>query len=335
MPVIGAGHRGDVYLGETHYFLFNTVDVTGAPIAFATATPTLAAYVNGSVTQITAGLTLTQALDGVVGLHLVTCVFTSGNGYAAATDLDITLESAATVDGVVVLGKKIASYSIQFDSSLRPSVAQRQLVVNSSGQTDVGAIIGSATAANGLYLLGLSSTKFATVIAGSSASVVVLDATLAFDPVGMIAVWLDASVNLKGSAIVTDYTAGPPSVTVSPALSGAPPAGAFIVFLPWGYSVAERLHTQAKADVNAEVVAARAGSIGALSAGAPADVTTDAGARGSFLGMFRAMFNRFYDKVEQTDNPNGTRKVYNDSDTLVSTMTTSDDTTTQTKGKSS
>lgn len=67
------------------------------------------------------------------------------------------------------------------------------------------------------------------------------------------------------------------------------------------------------------------------SVSAPTDVTSDAVARASFVGMFRALFNRFYDKVEQTSTQ---QKVYNDSNTLISTMTVSDDAVTQSKGKS-
>jgi hypothetical protein len=159
MPVIGAGYVGDVPLENTLRFLFNTVDLVGAPVAFATATPTLAAYVNGGTTQLTAGLTLTQALDSVVGLHLVTAVLTAANGYATASDIDFTLESAATVDGVVVLGKKVGSCSIQNRSALRPTVPTRTLDVTATG----AAGIDWANVENPTTALALTATTIAVV----------------------------------------------------------------------------------------------------------------------------------------------------------------------------
>lgn len=66
---------------------------------------------------------------------------------------------------------------------------------------------------------------------------------------------------------------------------------------------------------------------------APADLANDAAARANFVGMFRAVFNRFYNNTTQTATQ---QKVYkDDSTTLVSTMPVSDNGTTATKGKSS
>lgn len=153
--VIGAGYRGDVALESTLYFTFNTIDVTGAPIAFA-GSPTLAAYVNGSTTQLTAGLTLTQAFDSVVGLHLVTAVLTAANGYATATDVDIKLEGGPpTVDSVAVTGRVVGACSIQNRSGLRPTVATRTLDVTATG----AAGIDWANVENPTTALNLSSTN--------------------------------------------------------------------------------------------------------------------------------------------------------------------------------
>lgn len=65
---------------------------------------------------------------------------------------------------------------------------------------------------------------------------------------------------------------------------------------------------------------------------APADLTNDTEARASFVGMIRALFNRFFNKVTQD---NAQQIIYNDSDAVVSTKATSDDGTTQTLGRSS
>lgn len=63
---------------------------------------------------------------------------------------------------------------------------------------------------------------------------------------------------------------------------------------------------------------------------APTDINTDAEARASFMSMMRGLFNRFFDRVDQT---NARQTIYNDSGTAVSTRDTSDDGTTQTIGK--
>ena len=65
---------------------------------------------------------------------------------------------------------------------------------------------------------------------------------------------------------------------------------------------------------------------------AVADVTSDASARATGVSMIRALFNRFFNQVTQTAT---TQIVTNDAGSTVSTMATSDNGTTATKGKSS
>jgi hypothetical protein len=64
---------------------------------------------------------------------------------------------------------------------------------------------------------------------------------------------------------------------------------------------------------------------------APADLTTDADARSSFGGMFRAIFNRLYNEVTQTSTQ---QKVKNDAGVVVSTMSVADTNGVQSKSKS-
>lgn len=110
-------YRGDISLGDTFDFQFNTVRFsTGAPFTLA-GTPTLAAYVGNSTTEITAGLTLTVDFDAKTGLHNVRVVATSGNGYAAGTDVTIVL-AAGTVDSVSVANMIVGSFSIEKRSGL-------------------------------------------------------------------------------------------------------------------------------------------------------------------------------------------------------------------------
>lgn len=62
------------------------------------------------------------------------------------------------------------------------------------------------------------------------------------------------------------------------------------------------------------------------------DIASDADMRSSGGKMLRALVDRFFDKVEETDT---TQTVYNDADAAILTMTISDDTVTVTKTKSS
>lgn len=81
-------------------------------------------------------------------------------------------------------------------------------------------------------------------------------------------------------------------------------------------------------DASARVTLAPAG----LDAISITDVTTDAGIRANFRTMMRGVFNRFFNEVDET---NSSMTVKNDSGTVTSTMSVSDNGTTAVKGKSS
>jgi hypothetical protein len=101
----------DYTLGETIDYKFLTCEPdTGAPITLA-GSPVISAYVDNSTTQITAGITLTVDFDGVTGLHNVRVVATSGNGYAAGTNVALVI-TTGTVDGVSAVGYKVAEFSL-------------------------------------------------------------------------------------------------------------------------------------------------------------------------------------------------------------------------------
>jgi hypothetical protein len=65
---------------------------------------------------------------------------------------------------------------------------------------------------------------------------------------------------------------------------------------------------------------------------APADLANDTAARATFVGMFRALYNRFYNKVSQSST---TQTVSNDTSTGVISMAVSVSGGVETKGKSS
>lgn len=91
---------------------------------------------------------------------------------------------------------------------------------------------------------------------------------------------------------------------------------------------------QAGATINATVTdktGFKLASDGLDSVAAPADLANDTAARATFVGMIRALFNRFYNRVDQTATQ---QTIRNDAGTIHSTKTVNDTGTTQTLGKS-
>lgn len=103
-------YEGDILIGQTLDFDFTTVQSTGAPSTLG-GTPVLSAYVGNSVTQITAGITLTADFDGVTGLNHVRVVATEANGYTPGTDVRIVI-TTGTVNSVSAVGYVVGSFSI-------------------------------------------------------------------------------------------------------------------------------------------------------------------------------------------------------------------------------
>ena len=85
--------------GETVRIPFNTSGADGASITIATnGTPK--AYVNGSTTEITTGVTLTEDQDAITGRHFIV-VDTTGSGFTIGSDVDVAID-ANTIDGKTV-----------------------------------------------------------------------------------------------------------------------------------------------------------------------------------------------------------------------------------------
>lgn len=122
---------GDFRLGDTFDHKFCTVTTTGAPTTLA-GTPVVSAYVGNSVTQLTAGITLSVDFDGVTGLHNVRVVASGGNGYATASNYQLVI-TTGTVGGTSVVGYVIGVFSIENRSALMPTVAARTLDVTATG----------------------------------------------------------------------------------------------------------------------------------------------------------------------------------------------------------
>ena len=208
----GVSYIGDFRLGDTFDTKFTTVSTTGAPTTLA-GTPVISAYVGNSLTQITAGITLTVDFDGVTGLHNVRVVATSGNGYATASNYQLVI-TTGTVGGTSVAGYVVAEFSIEARSAVMPTVAARTLDVSSTGESGVDwANVGSPTSAVALTNSSIAVNSMNTgVITALTFAAGAIDApaiaTNAFDA---DALSTDAITEITAgiwNALVANYVAG-------------------------------------------------------------------------------------------------------------------------------
>jgi hypothetical protein len=248
-------YRGDFWLNATILFKFTTRKFsTGAPFTLA-GTPALAAYPDGSTTELTAGITLTVDFDGRTGLNHVAVAATTGNGYITGTNYDLVI-TAGTVDGVSVVGEVIGSFSIEARSALRPTAANRTLDVSTGGEAGVDwGNVGSPTTVQGL---SGTTVKSATDVetdtqdiqarlpaalvsgridasAGAMAADVLTAAALAADAVAELAdaIWDEAiaghlGAGSTGAALNGAGSAGDPWSTALPGAYGAGTAGKIV-----------------------------------------------------------------------------------------------------------
>lgn len=150
-------YHGDLRLGDTIDVKFTTVSTTGAPTTLA-GTPVISAYVGNSLTQITAGITLTVDFDAVTGLHNVRVVATGGNGYVTASNYQLVI-TTGTVGGTSVVGYVIGEFSIEARSALMPTTATRTLDVSATGEAGIDwANVGTPGST-----VGLSATTIGTL----------------------------------------------------------------------------------------------------------------------------------------------------------------------------
>lgn len=165
-------HLGDYDAGGTLFSKFTTFrPSTGAPFTLA-GTPALSVYKDGSVTQSTAGITLTTDFDGVAGLHHV-AIDTSADGtfYSAGSHFEIVI-TTGTVDSVSVVGSCVASFSLRKDSALKPTVAARTLDVSAGGEAGIDwANIGSPTTAVNLSATNIDVDQVVASVSGAVGSV--------------------------------------------------------------------------------------------------------------------------------------------------------------------
>lgn len=131
-------YHGDIALGNTINIKFTTRQISGAPFTLA-GTPVISAYIGNSLTQITAGITLSVDFDSVTGLNNVAIVASGANGFTTGTDIELVI-TTGTVNSVSVVGEVIGSFSIENRSAIRPATAGRTLVVDAAGLADANMV---------------------------------------------------------------------------------------------------------------------------------------------------------------------------------------------------
>lgn len=165
-------HLGDFDAGGVLYTKFTTYrPSTGAPFTLA-GTPAVSVYKDGSLTQSTAGVTLTVDFDGIAGLHHL-AIDTSADGtfFSEGSHFEAVI-TAGTVDSVSVVGSCIASFSLRKDSALKSTVAGRRLDVSAGGEAGLDwANIGSPTSAVNLSGTNIDTDQVVASVTGAVGSV--------------------------------------------------------------------------------------------------------------------------------------------------------------------
>jgi len=109
----------DYILGDSVYFIWRTVvPTTGVPATFDD-TPAVVSYEDDSLTQITAGITLSANYDSVTGLNHVTVVATTANGYELGKTYSVVVSAGnAGTGGVSEVGRVVGRFSIEAESGI-------------------------------------------------------------------------------------------------------------------------------------------------------------------------------------------------------------------------
>lgn len=164
-------YHGDISLGDTIDIKFTTrAFATGVPTTLA-GTPVISAYPDNSITELTAGITLTVDFDTKTGLNNARVVATSGNGYAAGSNYALVI-TTGTVGGTSVVGEVVGSFSIAARSALRPTTAGRTLDVTAGGTAGIDwANVEAPTSVNGLTGTTISTGQAITSVSGAVGSV--------------------------------------------------------------------------------------------------------------------------------------------------------------------
>ncbi len=187
-------YRGDIKLGDTIDIKFTTVNTSGVPTTLA-GSPVVSAYVDNGTTEITAGITLTVDFDSRTGMHNVRVVASSGNGFAAATNVDLAI-TTGTVSGNSVVGYIVGSFSIE----------DRPVNVDRYGGT-AGTFSAGRPEVNTTHAAGTAWGSGA-ITAASIAADAITAAKIAADAIGASELAADAVTEIADGILARDIGSG-------------------------------------------------------------------------------------------------------------------------------
>ena len=177
-----------MYIGDfpedyaTLNYKFTTRTTAGVP--FALASGTISVYESNSVTQITAGVTLTPDFDGVTGLNNVLIDLSASALYAVNKDYYIVI-TVGTVNSVSVVGEVVGSFSIERAGGaialLATAQADLDIITGAAGVVlDADAITSAKIADDAIAAehLATGAIVAATFAANAITSTVVADNTI-------------------------------------------------------------------------------------------------------------------------------------------------------------
>lgn len=139
---------------------FNTVQFSSGAPFLLDGTPSMHARVNGGVTQITAGFTLTASFDSITGENQWVLDTSASASFTAGSRVEVFI-AAGTVDSVSVVGLKVYEFIIGTTTSLDAAITRL-----------MAALPNAAPAANG----GLPTVNGSNYIAGMQGTINTLDA---------------------------------------------------------------------------------------------------------------------------------------------------------------
>ena len=170
---------------------------TGAPFTLA-GSPVISVYKDDSITQSTAGVTLTVDFDSVTGLHHVQ-ITTAADGtfYANGGEFECVI-TAGTVDSVSVVGSCIGRFTLRSQAALYATTAGNTLDVNANGEAGID----WANVGNPTTTLGLSNTTIANVTVGSISSGAITAASIATDAITAAKI-ADSAITIRLSSDAT------------------------------------------------------------------------------------------------------------------------------------
>ena len=138
-------YRGDINIGTTIRFTFNTRDSSGNPISLS-GSPVVSIYKGGIATPCATAPVLTVNYNGQTGRHLVTVDTSLDTTFYAAGNDFFAVITTGTVNGVSVVGVEVAQWSINNRSVVTAVQVRQEMDSNSTKLANMDVAVSSRLA---------------------------------------------------------------------------------------------------------------------------------------------------------------------------------------------